>query len=231
MGRGMTPEQKQELGAMLDRKHIAKRNQGQTTLSYIEGHHAIREANRIFDFDGWTRETFDWKLVQQEVKKNSNNRELNYVAYLCMCRVTVEGIVREGVGFGQGQDADLGKAHESAAKEAETDAMKRALMTFGDPFGLALYDKTQSHVTGGNQPQNAPQSNQPANMSEQEAQRNAGLYFRRDLGGDKAKMDDFKASLADGKNWWDVLLEAEREGVTVYEDLALYVISAGHAHG
>jgi DNA repair and recombination protein RAD52 len=27
--------------------------------------------------------------------------------------------------------------------------MKRALMTFGNPFGLALYDKTQSNVVAG----------------------------------------------------------------------------------
>ncbi|MFM7549233.1 MAG: Rad52/Rad22 family DNA repair protein, partial [Cyanobacteriota bacterium] len=37
--------------------------------------------------------------------------------------------------------------HESALKEAETDAMKRALMTFGNPFGLALYDKRQREVS------------------------------------------------------------------------------------
>ena len=42
---------------------------------------------------------------------------------------------------------DLGQAHESALKEAETDAMKRALMTFGNPFGLALYDKAQRQVS------------------------------------------------------------------------------------
>jgi hypothetical protein len=41
----------------------------------------------------------------------------------------------------------LGQAHESALKEAETDAMKRALMTFGNPFGLALYDKAQRQVS------------------------------------------------------------------------------------
>ncbi len=40
----------------------------------------------------------------------------------------------------------MGQAHESALKEAETDAMKRAFMTFGNPFGLALYDKTQANV-------------------------------------------------------------------------------------
>ena len=32
-------------------------------------------------------------------------------------------------------------------KAAETDATKRALATFGNPFGLALYDKDQSQVT------------------------------------------------------------------------------------
>jgi hypothetical protein len=41
-----------------------------------------------------------------------------------------------------------GEAHESAIKEAETDAMKRALTTFGNPFGLALYDKEQHNVRG-----------------------------------------------------------------------------------
>jgi Rad52/22 family double-strand break repair protein len=33
------------------------------------------------------------------------------------------------------------RAHELALKGAETDATKRALATFGNPFGLALYDK------------------------------------------------------------------------------------------
>ena len=57
-------------------------------------------------------------------------------------------MIREGCGAGHGIDVDLGQAHESALKEAETDAMKRALMTFGNPFGLALYDKRQREVTG-----------------------------------------------------------------------------------
>jgi hypothetical protein len=42
--------------------------------------------------------------------------------------------------------ATLGEAHESALKEAETDATKRALATFGNLFGLALYDKEQNGV-------------------------------------------------------------------------------------
>ena len=55
-------------------------------------------------------------------------------------------LIREGSGAGHGIDADLDQAHESALKEAETDAMKRALLTFGNPFGLALYDKQQRQV-------------------------------------------------------------------------------------
>ena len=54
--------------------------------------------------------------------------------------------MREGCGAGHGIDRDLGQAHESAIEEAETDAMKRALMTFGNTFGLALYDKDQTNV-------------------------------------------------------------------------------------
>ncbi len=57
-------------------------------------------------------------------------------------------ICREGCGSGQGRGKSPGEAHESALKEAETDAMKRALTTFGNPFGLALYDKEQHGVRG-----------------------------------------------------------------------------------
>ena len=77
------------------------------------------------------------------------------MTYIARVRVTVSAgihgtLIREGTGAGHGIDTDLGLAHESAIKEAETDAMKRALMTFGNPFGLALYDKSQRQVSGGN---------------------------------------------------------------------------------
>ena len=72
-------------------------------------------------------------------------------------------LIREGTGAGHGIDTDLGLAHESALKEAETDAMKRALVTFGNPFGLALYDKSQRQVTGApsGQGQTQPRGTQP----------------------------------------------------------------------
>ena len=55
-------------------------------------------------------------------------------------------IRREGSGSGHGVGPTPGEAHEHALKQAETDAMKRALVTFGNPFGLALYDKEQNGV-------------------------------------------------------------------------------------
>jgi len=48
-------------------------------------------------------------------------------------------IIREGHGTGEGRGASLGEVHDTALKAAETDATKRALATFGKPFGLALY--------------------------------------------------------------------------------------------
>lgn len=141
-----TEDQKAWLSAKLDRSHVVQRTHAGRSLSYIEAWHAIAEANRIFGFDGWHRETVDMRLVDQVETKTRAGRDAWRVAYIAKVRVEVLSVRREGTGFGQGIDADLGLAHESAVKEAESDAMKRALMTFGNPFGLALYDKAQADV-------------------------------------------------------------------------------------
>ena len=142
-----TPEQNASLSAPLDRSVVAEREQGGKKLSYIEAWHAIAEANRIFGFHGWNRETVDLRQLGAPREVNGKMR----VGYSAKVRITVMTptgslIVREGCGFGSGIDRDEDQAHESALKEAESDAMKRALMTFGNPFGLALYDKTQANV-------------------------------------------------------------------------------------
>lgn len=150
-------QQVESLSADLDRKHVKQRDQSGRKLSYIEGWHAIAEANRIFGFDGWTRETIELKCVSEREREIGQARQPGFgVTYIAKVRVTVGPVVREGCGTGHGIDRDLGQAHESALKEAETDAMKRALMTFGNPFGLALYDKEQAHVsTPAPEPSNA----------------------------------------------------------------------------
>jgi hypothetical protein len=55
--------------------------------------------------------------------------------------------MRDGTGTGHGEDHSPSNAHDLAIKAAETDATKRALCTFGNPFGLALYDRHQTGVT------------------------------------------------------------------------------------
>jgi DNA recombination protein Rad52 len=141
-----TAEAKTELAKPLDKKHVKAPAPGKYG-EYVEGWHVIAEANRIFGFDGWTRETVEMKEVRPpELVKASNGKETWRVGFICKVRVTAGGIIREGTGYGSGAMPDMGEAYESAVKEAETDAMKRALMTFGNPFGLALYDKTKASV-------------------------------------------------------------------------------------
>jgi DNA repair and recombination protein RAD52 len=137
------------LKAPLDKRHVMSRVQGKTAVYYITAWHAIAEANRIFGFDGWTRETVSTVCVserERKIGKGQYEKDGWGVTYTSMVRIRALGITREGTGAGHGIDADCGQAHESAIKEAESDAMKRALMTFGNAFGLALYDKEQANV-------------------------------------------------------------------------------------
>ena len=147
-------EQIASLSAPLDRAKVRQRRQGRSQVSYLEGWQVIAEANRIFGFDGWQRETVTLRCVNQAERLIGEEQRPGWsVTYTARVRISVSSagqpaLIREGCGAGHGIDVDLGQAHESALKEAETDAMKRALMTFGNPFGLALYDKKQREVTG-----------------------------------------------------------------------------------
>lgn len=143
-----TDTQKKALAAKLDPAHVSSRNQSGRSLSYIEGWWAEAEANRIFGFDGWTSEVIEVRCVSERERMigRDNPKPGFGVSYVATVRVTAGGVVRDGVGAGHGIDVDPGLAHESAIKEATTDAEKRALKTFGNPFGLALYDKTQANV-------------------------------------------------------------------------------------
>lgn len=138
-----TDDQKASLSAKLDGSSVKKNPKG---FDYVEGWWAIAEANRIFGFDGWDRQLMSLELVGDPYQVGDKWR----VAYRATVRITVRAngttITRDGTGYGSGIGKDLNDAHESASKESETDAMKRGLMTFGNPFGLALYDKAQENV-------------------------------------------------------------------------------------
>jgi DNA recombination protein Rad52 len=140
-------EQLEQLMAPLSRDVVKTREQGGRMVSYVEGWHAIAEANRIFGFGAWSSETVSITCVVEKERTIGRQADPGWgVTYNAKVRFTVNGVVREGVGSGHGIDRDLGQAHESAIKEAETDAFKRAIRTFGNTFGLALYDKTQANV-------------------------------------------------------------------------------------
>ena len=160
-------EQLAALRAPLARSHVSSRDQGRGKVAYVQSWVVISEANRIFGFDGWQRQTLLTRCVNQAERPIGRERKSGWgVTYIARVRITVGPIVREGCGAGHGIDADLGQAHESAIKEAETDAMKRALMTFGNPFGLALYEKSQRQVSGPVAPQSEARQPLPTSRPE-----------------------------------------------------------------
>jgi hypothetical protein len=140
-----TDTQCRQLKAKLDARHVKTRSGNGNTLHYVEGWHVIAEANRIFGFDAWDRRTLATRCVW------TGMRGKQYAtAYTSRVRIRVRAgetvIVREGSGTGEGKGPTPGEAHEIALKSAETDATKRALATFGNPFGLALYDRELAGV-------------------------------------------------------------------------------------
>jgi DNA recombination protein Rad52 len=147
-----TQDQIDSLTAPLDPRHVKERDApGGVKLSYIEGWQAIKEANRIFGHGNWDRRTIMCDCVWQGERNTRGGKTLQAASYVARVEIVVhheDGAMtrREGTGAGGGFGQDMGEAHESAIKEAETDAMKRALMTFGNPFGLALYDKDKTEV-------------------------------------------------------------------------------------
>ena len=78
------------------------------------------------------------------------NRGSFLAVYIAKVRITVHAdgatIVREGHGSGEGRGTSPGEVHDIALKAAETDGTKRALATFGKPFGLELYRKDRNNA-------------------------------------------------------------------------------------
>ncbi len=129
-----TDEQQRALKAKLRFRHVKTRANNGTPISYVEGWH------------GWDRQTLAPRCLWRETQRGETA-----CFYAAKVRITVRAgdaiIIREGIGTGVGRARLVETAHEIALKAAETDATKRALATFGNPFGLALYDKEQRGIT------------------------------------------------------------------------------------
>lgn len=139
----LTPEQIKALEAPLDPKYVVKPSGSYGPKGdYLEGWHVINEMNRVFGFDGWSY-TID--LSRDALEKDDQKGQWQ-AAYTCVCTLTAAGVSRQDVGFGSGFAKQVGDAIEGATKEAVTDALKRCARTFGNIFGLALYDKSRANV-------------------------------------------------------------------------------------
>ena len=105
-------------------------------LVYASTEKMIETANEIFGYDGWNNETKRMEVIEKKLDGKSYK-----VVWMSIVRVTLKsGVYREGTGTGLGQ-GEMQAAHEKAMKEAESDALKRALKNFGPALGLCLYDK------------------------------------------------------------------------------------------
>ena len=158
-------KQNQVLAYELDSSRIKNRSKGNINLSYLEAFDVLETANRIFGYGNWSYAITSLEEVSQETNSNQNI----IIAYRAVVNVTVNDlshnkhISREDVGFGSGIAKTLADAHEGAAKEAVTDAIKRAMRSFGNQFGNSLYDKSRQH-------QNQPQQKQPHSQQQQYSQ-------------------------------------------------------------
>jgi DNA recombination protein Rad52 len=167
-------DQIEELKQPLSAQAVKTRDQSGRTLSYVEGWHVIGEANRIFGYGCWDQELREARCVSERERKIGQARKDGWgVSYVATVRITASGAFRDGVGAGHGIDVDLGQAHESAIKEAATDAMKRAFITFGNQFGLSLYDKEMRNV------EDRPLSSEQVSESEKATQKFVSLLLTK----------------------------------------------------
>ncbi len=182
-------KQLQILNSELDSSRVKTREKGNINLSYLEGFDIIETANNVFGFGNWDYAISKLEQVSQEVNQNQNN----VICYKAVVQVLVhsvdhsQDVSREDVGFGSGVSKSLADAHEGAAKEAVTDALKRCFRSFGNQFGNSLYDKsrnqntpTHTHTSHQNQNYTNPQNQQHYhNANNQPTQRATNQAFDR----------------------------------------------------
>jgi recombination DNA repair RAD52 pathway protein len=151
-----TPAQRALLEGKLDKANVkSRRGANGKVVAYLEAWHVIDVANEVFGFGNWDAETVEMNRVHEPVQISPTEEHPKggiVVTYSARVRVTVYSqdgsrkVVRERSGGHRGFGPTVGQAVEDCIKAAETDATKRAFVTFGNIFGLALYDREQRNV-------------------------------------------------------------------------------------
>jgi DNA repair and recombination protein RAD52 len=108
-------------------------------VHYLQAEKVINLANEVFGFNGWSSAIQNIQI--DFVDENQNGRIS--LGLSVIVRVTLkDGTFHEDVGYGHIENCK-GKAaaFEKAKKSGTTDALKRALRTFGSVLGNCIYDK------------------------------------------------------------------------------------------
>ncbi|PYH95147.1 hypothetical protein BO71DRAFT_351880 [Aspergillus ellipticus CBS 707.79] len=109
-------------------------------VHYLPADKVINLANEVFGFNGWSSSIQN--ITVDYVEENPNTGKVN-CGLSVVVRVTLrDGTYHEDIGYGH-MDNAKGKAIalEKAKKEGTTDALKRALRSFGNVLGNCVYDK------------------------------------------------------------------------------------------
>ena len=162
----LPPAVAETLARPLDQSLVSQRKgRAGRSYSYIEGHSAIDQANRIFGYGGWGYELVGGVSLREiESVVRSTGEVQSIRAYCATVRVNVPGAMsRTDVGY-HAVVEETAEGHDTAYKGAVTDALKRALRSFGDQFGNALYgDGSAESTTAG--PAQAPASTEGQSLA------------------------------------------------------------------
>ena len=109
-------------------------------VHYLAAEKCIQLANEVFGFNGWSSQIMD--VTVDFFDENPTTFKIS-LGISVIVRVTLrDGTFHEDIGYGHIENCK-GKAaaFEKAKKEGTTDALKRALRSFGNVLGNCIYDK------------------------------------------------------------------------------------------
>ena len=196
----LAPVVTEALAQPLDPQLVSQRKgRGGRKFDYIEGHTAIDQANRIFGFGGWGYELVgDVTLRQIESVDSRSGEVASSASYSAIVKVTVPGApYRTDVGF-QAVTDESAEGHETAFKGAVTDALKRALRSFGDRFGNGLYGDPPTNIRNSRPPGPTPeprQQPQPERRTEPQPRRRVVQPTAESAGVDERDAANLRAQL------------------------------------
>ncbi|MCY4619186.1 MAG: RAD52 family DNA repair protein [Chloroflexi bacterium] len=196
----LAPRVTEALAQPLDPQLVSRRKgRGGRKFDYIEGHTAIDQANRIFGFGGWGYELVGDVTLREIESTDSRSGEITRsAAYSATVTVSVPGAPsRTDVGF-QAVTDESAEGHETAFKGAVTDALKRALRSFGDRFGNGLYGDPPTSSRSSRPPGPAPESRrqpQPERRSEPQPRRRVVQPTPESAGVDKRDAANLRTQL------------------------------------